>query len=61
MTAKIKLAAARRFASVDEGEDLRLEGDDVVGSALVKDERLVHLAAFAVHRGMPGRGAEAHA
>ena len=34
------------FAAVGEGEDLRLDGAALVGSALVHQGRVVHLAAF---------------
>jgi len=34
------------YKGVGEGEDYRLEGDELAGGALVVDERLVHLCAF---------------
>ncbi len=42
-------AAAERFPSVGEGEDLRLHGERLSGGALVKEERVIHLCAFRLH------------
>ena len=39
-------SAVEVFAAVGEGEDLRLDGATLVGSALVHAGRVVHLAAF---------------
>lgn len=45
---RVARADARGFPTVGEGEDVRLRGAGVVGSALVAHERVVHLCAFAL-------------
>ena len=44
--ASVTAAKAERYPAVGLGEDVRLEGTDVVGAALVADGRIVHLSAF---------------
>ena len=44
--AAVALAEPRVYPAVGLGQELRLEGDDVVGAALVHDGSVVHLAAF---------------
>jgi hypothetical protein len=39
---------ARVFAGVGEGRDVRLEGQSLVGAALIAGDRVVHLAAFSI-------------
>jgi hypothetical protein len=44
---RVQVADTQTFAAVGEGEDVRLHADGIAGGALVKDQRIVHLAAFA--------------
>jgi len=44
----LKNAAAKPFAALGEGEDIRLAGDGVSGGALAAGGRVVHLAGHAV-------------
>ncbi len=46
--AAIAQAAIDRFPAVGEGEDWRLRGPALTGGALVKDDHLIHLCAFAL-------------
>jgi len=41
-------AATEKYAALGEGEDVRLEGDNLAGGALVDGERVVHMAAYRV-------------
>lgn len=41
-------AGKEEFDAVGEGRDVRLSGKDLTGAALVVDDRVVHLSAFAV-------------
>lgn len=41
-------AAMSQYAALGEGEDVRLEGENLAGGALVDGERVVHLAAYRV-------------
>lgn len=43
-------AKAETYPAVGLGEDVRLEGTDVVGAALVAEGRVVHLSAFRAER-----------
>jgi hypothetical protein len=36
------------FPAVGEGEDVRIDGDAVLGAALVASGRAIHLSAFSV-------------
>ena len=40
-------ATAAEFKAVGLGRDLRFDGSDVTGGGLVRDDRVIHLAAFA--------------
>lgn len=44
--ASVTAAKAETYPAVGLGEDVRLEGTNVVGAALVADGRIVHLSAF---------------
>jgi hypothetical protein len=44
----IKNAGTERFDALGEGEDLRLSGNALAGGALLAEDRIVHLAAFAI-------------
>lgn len=44
--AAVTAAKAETYPAVGLGEDVRLEGTNVVGAALVADGRVVHLSAF---------------
>jgi len=44
-------AAMQKYAALGEGEDVRLEGENLAGGALVDGERVVHLAAYRVEAG----------
>jgi len=44
---RIKSAPIESFPAIGAGEDLRLHGPGVAGAALVVDEQVVHLSAFA--------------
>ena len=44
--AAVALATQRDYPAVGLGQELRLEGEDVVGAALMHDGSVVHLAAF---------------
>lgn len=44
--ARVGSAEAGRFKAVGLGEDVRLEGQGLVGAALVHDDALVHVAAY---------------
>ena len=44
----LKKAAAKPFAALGEGEDVRLTGDGVTGGALAAGGRVVHLAGHAL-------------
>ena len=44
--AHLAAASAETFAALGDGEDVRLQGNDVVGGALVADGRVRHLAGF---------------
>lgn len=46
----VQQAAIDKYAAVGEGDDLRLEGHDVAGAALVEAQRVIHLAAFSKDR-----------
>ena len=39
-------AATTRYPAIGEGEDLRLESNQIVGGGLEARERLIHLCAF---------------
>lgn len=41
-------AATEKYAALGEGEDVRLEGENLAGGALVDGERVVHMAAYRV-------------
>ena len=43
---RIANAPTHSYASLGEGEDIRLAGDHLAGGALLVDEHLIHLAAF---------------
>jgi len=43
----VKKAKADAFVALGNGSDLRLSGEAVSGGALMAEERIVHLAAFA--------------
>ena len=43
---RIKQAELTRHTAVDLGLDIRLSGDQLVGGALIADERIIHLSAF---------------
>lgn len=43
---KIASAETKDYPSARLGEDLRLSGDGLVGSCLVLDGRIIHLAVF---------------
>ena len=45
---EMKAAATQTFKSLGEGDDVRIEGGSIVGGALVRGERVVHLAAFSL-------------
>lgn len=50
-------AVAERFPAVGEGEDLRLQGEQLSGGALVVNDRIVHLCVFRLReRGNKGAG-----
>ncbi|NPV72455.1 MAG: hypothetical protein HPY89_01395 [Pelotomaculum sp.] len=54
---KIAAAGVARFPSIGLGEDLRIKAEGVIGSCLLLDGRVIHLAAFAgTERGAQGRG-----
>ena len=40
-------ARAESFPSAASGTDVRLESDEIIGSALVEKEEVIHLSAFA--------------
>jgi len=42
----LRKADLKRFKAVGLGDDVRIDDDQVLGGALVLDDRLVHLAAF---------------
>lgn len=44
---RIQAAATETFRAMGEGQDIRLRGQGIAGGALAKDDRIVHLAAFA--------------
>lgn len=44
---RVQIASAEKFEAIGEGEDVRLRGRGIAGGALVKADRVVHLAAFA--------------
>jgi len=44
---RIKSSAFEAFPAVGEGEDVRFQGSEVSGGALIADGRVVHLSAFA--------------
>lgn len=44
-------AATESYAALGEGEDVRLEGENLAGGALVDGERVVHLAAYRLEEG----------
>ena len=44
----IKNVGTERFDALGEGEDLRLSGQALAGGALLAEDRIVHLAAFAI-------------
>ena len=50
---EMKAAATQSFKALGEGDDVRMEGDSIVGGALVRGERVVHLAAFALEANGP--------
>jgi len=45
---RLRGAKAERFPALGQGEDIRLAGNGVAGGALILDNRVVHLAGFAV-------------
>ena len=50
---EMKGAATQSFKALGEGDDVRLEGASIVGGALVRDERVLHLAAFTLEAASP--------
>ena len=46
--AEMTKAATEKYAALGEGEDVRLEGENLAGGALVDGERVVHLAVYRV-------------
>ncbi len=50
---QMKAAATQTFKALGEGDDVRLEGGSITGGALVRGERVVHLAAFAMDADSP--------
>jgi hypothetical protein len=44
---RVQAASFESFKALGEGQDVRLHGSGVAGAALVKDQRVIHLAAFA--------------
>lgn len=50
---EMKAADTQSFKALGEGDDVRLEGESIVGGALVRGERVVHLAAFTIEAGSP--------
>jgi hypothetical protein len=44
----VQTAPHERFKAIGPGEDVRINGDKVVGGALAVDGKLVHLVAFPV-------------
>ena len=44
--AHLMASSAETFAALGDGEDVRLQGTDVVAGALVADGRVRHLAGF---------------
>ena len=44
----MQAAALERFPALGEGEDLRIESDELAGGALFADNRVVHLCAFQI-------------
>ena len=44
--AHLMASSAQTFAAVGEGEDVRLQGADVVAGAMVADGRVRHLTGF---------------
>ena len=50
---EMKAAPTQSFKALGEGDDVRLEGGSIVGGALVKGERVVHLAAFTLDASRP--------
>ncbi|MEX2153693.1 MAG: DUF6569 family protein [Gemmatimonadaceae bacterium] len=46
LLADLRRAESSRFKSVGLGEDVRISQDDLVGGALLLEDRVVHLAAF---------------
>ena len=51
---EIVKATTTRYPAVGEGEDLRLESNQIVGGALEARERLIHLCAFAEDDSLKG-------
>ena len=51
----MKAAAIQRFPAVGKGEQLRLNGEKLAGGALLAEDRIVHLCAFAVDAQEPDR------
>lgn len=49
----LKKAAWERFPAIGLGEDVRINGNTIVGGGLVVDDRVIHLVAFpgSGHRG----------
>ena len=48
-------AATTRYPAIGEGEDLRLESDQIAGGGLEARDRLIHLCAFVEERHPKGR------
>jgi len=44
--AALKQASRERFPAIGVGEDVRIDGDSIVGGGLVVDGKVVHLVAF---------------
>lgn len=45
---RVATASGERFSALGEGEDVRLTGEGIAGAALMADDRIIHLAGFAV-------------
>lgn len=53
---RIKQAEITRHTAVDLGLDVRLSGDQLVGGALIADDRIIHLSSFNLPEKMQERG-----
>lgn len=49
-------ARTERFKAIGEGEDLRVQGENLAGGALIVDERIVHLCVFRLQNRDHGEG-----